>query len=141
MVDALTTIVMVGALASTSVLAASRIRPAYYMSGAVRQIEAELQKARLSAVTENNRYVVRFTSDHTVTVLDDDDNDGVADGGEAVRTTDVQSDWPGTTMASSGTLTFLTDGTASAATTITLQRAGAATRTIIVSRAGSVRVP
>ena len=38
-------------------------------------VAADLHKTRLSAVTENNRYLVQFTSNHTDTILDDNDND------------------------------------------------------------------
>ena len=121
-------------------LTSSQVRPLYIVRGAARQVAADLQKTRLSAVTENNRYLVQFTTSHTDTILDDNNNDGLAETGETVKTADIQLDWSGVTMSSTGAITFLPNGTALAAVTITLQKAGAAAKTITISQAGSIRV-
>ena len=60
--------------------------------------------------------------------------------GEAVKTANIQLDWPGVTMSSTGAITFLPDGTASAPVTITLQKHGATDKTITISQAGSIQV-
>jgi len=133
----------VGVLATllgTTVVTASQVRPVYLIRGAARQVATDLQKARMSAVTENNRYVVTIASDHTDTVLDDDNNDGTAETGEPVQTTNIQFDWSGVTMSSTGTITFLPNGTVLAPVTITLTRTSATTKTITISQAGSIRI-
>ena len=127
-------------LLGTTVVTASQMRPIYLIRGAARQVASDLQKARMSAVTENNRYVVNIASDHTDTILDDNNNDGTAETGETVKTTNIQLDWSGVTMSAGGSITFLPNGTALAPVTITLQRASATTKTITISQAGSIRV-
>src|SRR5438094_6020687 len=138
--ELLATVAVLGTFVSTTVLTTSQVRPLYIVRGAARQVAADLQKTRLSAVTENNRYLVQFTTSHTDTILDDNNNDGLAETGETVKTADIQLDWSGITMSSTGAITFLPNGTALAAVTITLQKAGAAAKTITISQAGSIRV-
>ena len=138
--ELLATVAVLGTFVSTTMLTSSQVRPLYIVRGAARQIAADLQKTRLSAVTENNRYLVQFTTSHTDTILDDNNNDGLAETGETVKTADIQLDWSGITMSSTGAITFLPNGTALAAVTITLQKAGAAAKTITISQAGSIRV-
>jgi len=134
------TVAVLATFAGTTMLTSSQVRPLYIIRGAARQVSADLQKTRMSAVTENNRYLVQFTNNHTDTILDDDNNDGTAETGEPVRTVNIQLDWPGVTMTSTGAITFLPNGTVVAPVTITLQKTGATTKTITISQAGSVRV-
>ena len=138
--ELLATVSVLGTFMGTTMLTTARVRPVYLVRGATRQVVADLYKARMSAVTENNRYLVQFTNSHTDTILDDDNNNGTAETGEAVKTADLQQDWPGVTMSSSGTITFLPDGTVSAPVTVTVQKSGTDDRTITVSRAGSIQV-
>ena len=138
--DLLATIAVLATFVSTTMLTSSQVRPLYIVRGAARQVAADLQKTRMSAVTENNRYLVQFTSNHTDTILDDDNSDGVAETGEPVRTVDINLDWPGVTMSSTGSITFLSNGTVVAPVTLTFQKAGTASKTITISQAGSIRV-
>src|SRR5438874_11973169 len=129
MFELLATVAVLTTFVGTPMLTSSQVRPLYIVRGAARQVAADLQKTRLSAVTENNRYLVQFTTSHTDTILDDNNNDGLAETGETVKTADIQLDWSGITMSSTGAITFLPNGTALAAVTITLQKAGAAATT------------
>src|SRR5881628_3420540 len=138
--ELIATVAVLATFAGTTMLTSSQVRPLYIIRGAARQVSADLQKTRLSAVTENNRYLVQFTDNHTDTILDDNNNDGLTETGEAVRTANIQLDWPGVTMSSTGAITFLPDGTASAPVTITLQKHGATDKTITISQAGSIQV-
>ena len=138
--DLLVTVAVLATFVSTSMLTSSQVRPLYIVRGAARQVAADLQKTRMSSVTENNRYLVQFTSNHTDTILDDNNNDGIAETGEGVRTVDIDLDWSGVSMSSTGTITFLPNGTVVAPVTITLQKTGATTKTITISQAGSIRV-
>src|SRR2546425_3322607 len=139
-VELLATVAVLGTFVGTTMLTSSQVRPLYIVRGAARQVAADLQKTRMSAVTENNRYLVQFTNNHTDTILDDNNNDGLAETGEAVRTANIQLDWPGVTMSSTGAITFLPDGTVSAPVTITLQKSGVTDKTITISQAGSIQV-
>jgi Tfp pilus assembly protein FimT len=138
--ELLATVAVLGTFVSTTVLTTSQVRPLYIIRGAARQVAADLQKTRMSAVTENNRYVVQITSNHTDTILDDNNNDGVTEVGESVRTVDIQLDWPGVTMSSGGPITFLPNGTVAAPVVVTLQKAGTMDKTISISQAGSIRI-
>jgi len=111
----------------------------YSLRGATRRIAGDLQKARMAAMAENNRYVFTVVDAHTYSVLDDDNNNGVADAGETVNTVDVRSTSPGVTVSTSGTLTFVPDGTATQAATITVT-GSAHSKTVMVSAAGRIRV-
>jgi type IV fimbrial biogenesis protein FimT len=62
------------------------------LNGAARQVMSDLMHARMQAVSQNNRFSVTFPSNHEYTILDDDDNDGVADGGEETQTRNIQTD-------------------------------------------------
>ena len=139
-VELLATVAVLGTFVGTTMLTSSQVRPLYIVRGAARQVAADLQKTRMSAVTENNRYLVQFTSNHTDTILDDNNNDGTAETGEGVRTVDIDLDWSGVSMSSTGTITFLPNGTVVAPVTLTLQKAGTASKTITISQAGSIRV-
>jgi len=139
-VELLVTVGVLWTFVGTTMLTSSQVRPLYIVRGAARQVAADLQKTRMSAVTENNRYLVQFTSNHTDTILDDNNNDGTAETGEGVRTVDIDLDWSGVSMSSTGTITFLPNGTVVAPVTLTLQRAGTAAKTITISQAGSIRV-
>ena len=139
-VELLATVAVLGTFVGTTMLTSSQVRPLYIVRGAARQVAADLQKTRMSAVTENNRYLVQFTSNHTDTILDDNNNDGTAETGEGVRTVDIDLDWSGVSMSSTGTITFLPNGTVVAPVTLTLQKAGTAAKTITISQAGSIRV-
>src|SRR6266516_5790870 len=138
--ELLATVAVLGTFVSTTVLTTSQVRPLYIIRGAARQVAADLQKTRMSAVTENNRYLVQFTSNHTDTSLDDNNNDGLTETGEPVKTADIQLDWPGVTMSSTGALTFLPNGTVSAPVVITLHKTGTTDKTISISQAGSIRI-
>ena len=111
----------------------------FSLRGATRQVAGDLQKARMAAMAENNRYVFTVVDAHTYSVLDDDNNNGVADAGETVTTVDVRSTSPGVTVSTSGTLTFVPDGTATQAATITVT-GSAHSKTVMVSAAGRIRV-
>src|SRR5438034_8410581 len=92
--ELLATVAVLGTFVSTTVLTTSQVRPLYIIRGAARQVAADLQTTRMSAVTENNRYLVQFTSNHTDTILDDNNNAGLTETGEPVKTADIQLDWP-----------------------------------------------
>jgi Tfp pilus assembly protein FimT len=138
--ELLATVSVLGTFIGTTMLTTARVRPTYMVRGATRQVAADLYKARMAALTENNRYLVQFTDSHTDTILDDNNNDGTAQTGETLKTSDMQRDWPGVTMSSTGAITFLPDGTVSTPVTVTVQKYGANDKTITVSQAGSIRV-
>ena len=111
----------------------------FSLRGATRQVAGDLQKARMAAMAENNRYVFTIVDTHTYSVHDDNNNNGVVDVGETVTTVDVRSTSPGITLSMSGTLTFVPDGTATQAATITVT-GSAHSKSVTVGQAGRIRI-
>jgi Tfp pilus assembly protein FimT len=118
----------------------SRMFSTYALQGASRRVFADLQKARTTAVTENHRYVFRFVDSHTYAIHNDVNSNGTIDAGEAVTTVDLQRDWSGVTIASTGSLTLLPDATALASRTMTLTNRNGTARTVTVNAAGYIRL-
>lgn len=84
----------------------------YRVQAGTRQIFGELQKARMAAVMENNRYRVSVVGGTRYDIHDDDDGDDIEDRGEAVTTGDIRSDGPGLSLAATGPVTFAPNGVA-----------------------------
>jgi len=54
--------------------------------------------ARMQAIKENNRFKVSLINNHQYTILDDNNNNGAADSGEATQTSDIQIEYYDVTM-------------------------------------------
>ena len=117
----------------------SQIRQVYDLRGAAREIFSELQKARMAAVMENNRYRFVLIDSSQYKIHDDNDNDNVEDAGETVTTKNVQTDSPGVTFTATNTVTFVPNGTASSYGTITLTNTSGS-KSVVVSSAGRIRI-
>jgi type IV fimbrial biogenesis protein FimT len=114
--------------------------PAMRLNGAARQVLGDLMWARAKAVNENNQFVVTFPNNTSYTLLDDDNNNGSANGGEWTKTQNIQTNFTDVTLAKSGgDPTFSPRGTAAGATTITLTNSSG-TRTVTVSITGNVKI-
>jgi type IV fimbrial biogenesis protein FimT len=102
-----TVIQLLGALALMTVMIAIGVpqyvalRPGMQLNGAAREVLGKLMWARSKAVEENNQWVVTFPTNHTVQLLDDTNNNGVADAGESTTTVDISTDYPGVTLSKS----------------------------------------
>src|SRR5207249_11715130 len=105
--ELIATVAVLATFAGTTMLTSSQVRPLYIIRGAARQVSADLQKTRLSAVTENNRYLVQVTSHHTDTILDDNNHDGTADTVDGVSTLDIDLDCSRVSMSAPGRITVL----------------------------------
>jgi type IV fimbrial biogenesis protein FimT len=113
--------------------------PGYRLNGAARQVLGDLVAARMQAVSQNNEFKVFFLDNHRYMILDDDDNDGTADGGEATQTKDIQTDYYDVTFNSNNDPIFQPNGTASNLATITLSNTSGS-HSITISSAGRVRI-
>ena len=131
-----------GILAAISVPRFIAFQPALRLNGATRDVFAQLMWARARAVEENNRYVVSFPDNHTLSILDDNNNNGAADVGETSTVIDVQLSYPDITIAKGGgdpDPVFLPRGTTQGSTTITVTNS-AGSRTVSVNITGVVKV-
>lgn len=113
--------------------------PQYRLNGAVRQIRADLLAARAQAVKQRNEVRVFFSDPHHYDILDDDDNDGRADPGEAIESRSIQEDFAGVTIRSNNNPIFYPRGTASSLATIRVSNA-AGEKAITISITGRVKV-
>jgi len=113
--------------------------PKYRLNGAARQVLGDLVAARMQAVSQNNELKVFFLDNHRYMILDDDDNDGTADTGEAAQTKDIQTDYYDVTFNSNNDPIFQPNGTASNLATITLSNTSGS-HSITISSAGRVRI-
>ncbi len=96
------------------------------LNGAARMVMSDLMAARQKAVSQNNEFKVFFNANHhEYTILDDDDNDGTADTGEATEVRDIQTDYYDVTFSASANPIFYPRGTAWGTTvTLTSSRTG-----------------
>jgi type IV fimbrial biogenesis protein FimT len=117
-------------------------QPGFRLNGATREIYAELMRARGLAVEQNNNYLVSIPNNHTLSILDDNDNSGAQNGGEVVTTVDIQLSYADVTFAKGGGQpdpTFLPRGTTLGNTTITVTNSSGS-RTISVNVTGVVKI-
>ena len=113
--------------------------PYYRLNGAVRQIRADLQAAKAQAVRQGNEVRIFFTDPQHYDILDDDNNDGNADPGEAVENRSIQEEFAGVVIKSNRNPIFNPRGTASSFGTITVSNASGE-KAITISITGRVRV-
>lgn len=115
----------------------------YRLRGATQELLIDLQRARMSALTENNRYLVFLDDDTHYTILDDNNNNNAEDvGAEQSVTRNLTTTYHGVRVTADGDATFLPDGGLSSVTpiTFTLTNATGHTHSIVVSPTGRVRI-
>lgn len=135
----LVTLTLAGIMIAIAVPGYLKVMPKHRLNGAVRQLTGDLMWARMKAIQRNNRHRVFFVNDHEYRILDDTDNDGVADPGEWTVTRDLRADYGDVVMSANNNPVFSPRGTASSLATITLANSAGAKR-ISISIAGRVRI-
>ena len=113
--------------------------PSYRLNGVVRQIRADLLSARAQAVKQGNEVRVFFTDPQQYDILNDINNNGRADPGEAVETRSILEEFAGVTIESNRNPIFNPRGTASSFGTITVSNASGEKR-ITIAITGRVKV-
>ena len=113
--------------------------PQYRLNGAVRQMRADLHAAKAQAVRQGNEVRIFFTDPRHYDILDDDNNNGRADPGEAVEARSIQEDFAGVVIESNRNPIFNPRGTASSFGTITVSNASGE-KAITISITGRVKV-
>ena len=111
------------------------------LNGAARQVMSDLMLARQRAVSQNNEFKVFFdVNNYQYTILDDDDNDGTADTGEATEVRDIHQEYYDVTFSASANPIFNPRGTASV-TKATLTSSGTGTSKYVkVAITGRVKI-
>jgi Tfp pilus assembly protein FimT len=131
-----------GTLAAISVPRFIAFQPQMRLNGATRDVFAQLMRARAKAVEENNNYVVSFPNNHTLSILDDNNNNGTADSGETVTSIDVQLTYADITITKTTghpDPAFVPRGTAQGNTTLTMTNS-AGSRTVSINLTGVVKI-
>ena len=131
-----------GILAAIAVPGFVAFQPGFRLNGAAREIFADLMWARAKAVEQSNNFVVSFPNNHSLSILDDKNNNGVADAGESIKTVDIQSDYKDATVSKGGGQPdpiFYPRGTAVGNTTLTVTNSSGS-RTVTVSATGIVKI-
>jgi type IV fimbrial biogenesis protein FimT len=141
LVEMMIIIAIIGILSAIAIPSFMSMLPGMRLNGAARMVMGDLMAARMNAVKQNNEFRVFFNtpSANQYQVLDDDDNDGVADTGEAITTKNIQTEYHDVTMSSTNNPIFYPRGTATNLATITLQNSSG-TKTVTISIAGRVKV-
>lgn len=109
------------------------------LNGAARQVMTELMETRSKAVSRNNRFRVFFINDHQYTILDDQNNNNVADTGESTLTRDIQTDYYDVHFTATANPIFYPRGTAFG-TTVTLTNVTGGEKRVTVSTAGRIKI-
>jgi type IV fimbrial biogenesis protein FimT len=118
------------------------LQPGIRLNGAAREILAQLMWARAKAVEQNNNYVISLPNNHSLSILDDKNNNGALDAGESTKTIDIQTDYYDATVNKGGGQpdpTFYPRGTAGGNTTLTVSNSSGS-RTVTVSITGVVKI-
>ena len=113
--------------------------PHYRLNGAVRQIRADLLAARAQAVKQGNEVRVLFTDSQHYDILDDDNNNGRADPGEAVEPRSILEEFAGVTIESNNNPIFYPRGTASSLATVRVSNVSGE-KAITIGITGRVKV-
>ena len=113
--------------------------PQYRLNGVVRQIRADLLAARAQAVRQGNEVRIFFTDPEQYDILDDDNNNGRADPGEAVESRSIREDFAGVEIQSNNNPIFHPRGTASSLATVKVSNASGE-KEIKIAITGRVRV-
>jgi Tfp pilus assembly protein FimT len=130
------------ALTLSAVPVMPRLLAAYQLRGATQYVFTELQRARVAAVTENNRYRFRVEGGSPRFAIHDDENgdDVENDGRDTVTQHSLELDSPGVNLSADGAVSFAPNGVARAARRIYLTSAVAGTSVVTVSAGGRIRI-
>jgi type IV fimbrial biogenesis protein FimT len=115
--------------------------PGMRLNGATRQVMGDLMAARMQAVKQNNEFKVFFNSPGTnqYQILDDNDNDGIADTGEAITTKNIQDNYHDVTFSATSDPIFFPRGTAYG-TIVTVTNSKGAQKKVKVHLTGRIMI-
>ena len=120
-IELMVTIVILAVMTMIAIPAFMSWMPGMRLNGAARQIMGDLMAARMNAVKQNNEFKIFFNSPaaNQYQILDDNDNDGIADGGEAITTKNIQDNYNDVTFSATSDPIFFPRGNA-VGTTVTV---------------------
>jgi Tfp pilus assembly protein FimT len=130
------------ALTLSAVPVIPRLLAAYQLRGATQYVYSELQRARVAAVTENNRYRFSVAEGSAQFFIHDDENgdDVENDGDGSVSSRRLDVDSPGVKLSADGAVSFAPNGGARAPRRIYLTSATGSMSVVAVSAGGRIRI-
>jgi len=132
---------VMGIAAAIAIPAFMGLLPGMRLNGAARQVMGDLMDARMEAVKQNHEYKVFFLNNHEYKILDDNDSDGIDDGGaETSQTVNIQDNFSDVTFSSTNDPIFHPKGTATNLATITLQNSDGGCKKVKVAITGRVKI-
>jgi len=140
LMEMLVVIAVLAVMAAIAIPSFMSLLPGMRLNGAARQVMTDLLDARMNAVKNNNEFKVFFGSPsaNQYQILDDDDDDGNADTGEAITTRNIQTEYPDVTLSATANPVFQPRGNASG-TTITLTNSSGS-KVVSVASTGRVKI-
>ncbi|MDY6989204.1 MAG: GspH/FimT family pseudopilin [Thermodesulfobacteriota bacterium] len=114
--ELMTVVAIIGILAALAIPNIAGQMPRYRLNGATRQVMGDFMWARMQAVSQKNEFKISLLSDHEYEILDDDNNDGMADTGEWTETKDIQTQYHDVRLGLTADPVFFPRGSASPAT-------------------------
>lgn len=137
-------VAVMGIIAAIAIPVFMGFLPGMRLNGAARQVMGDLMDARMEAVKQNHEYKVFFLNNHEYKILDDNDSDGIDDGGaETSRTVDIQDNYSDVTFSSTGNPIFTPKGiiqSPSDTATITIQNSAGGCKKVKVAITGRVKI-
>ena len=131
-------VAIIGILTAVAIPNIAGQMPRYRLNGATRQVMGDFMWARMQAVSQKNEFKISLLSDHEYEILDDDDNDGMADTGEWKETKDIQMQYHDVRLDLTADPVFFPRGSASPATMSVTNGSGA--KNVKVHITGRVKV-
>jgi type IV fimbrial biogenesis protein FimT len=133
-------VAVLGILATIAVPNLQGLMPGYRLNGAARQLLGNVMAGRMHAVSQHHQVKLFFPNDREYHICDDANADGTVDDCEGrAQRTDLQTSYPGVTVAASRNPTFNAKGAADSFTTLTLTKAGR-TKTLTIAVSGHARI-
>jgi type IV fimbrial biogenesis protein FimT len=114
--ELLTVVAIIGILTAIAIPNIASQMPRYRLNGATRQVMGDFMWARMQAVSQKNEFRISLVSDHEYEMLDDNNNDGIADTGEWTKTKDVRLQYHDVRLELTADPVFFPRGSASPAT-------------------------
>jgi type IV fimbrial biogenesis protein FimT len=132
-------VAIMGILTTIAIPTFQEIMAQRRLNGAARLVMTDLLNARMQAVTQNHRFLVSVLDNRSYQVLDDNNENGVFDGGESRLIRNIADHFHDVLISANNSPLFLPRGTVTNMGTFTLTNA-AGTRKVVVAATGRVRI-
>ncbi len=110
------------------------------LSGAARQVYADLMNARQQSVTENKKIIVHYVNNHQYQFVRDNDGSGnITTGDDTLALRDIHPDYSDITFSWPSNAVFHPNGTGNNMTITLTSSSTGKTKCVVISMAGRIR--